>query len=421
MRFEGATSVDIIRTVFTVIFAVIQFVFLTGMLPAFVRPFIKDRDYKIPDGSNALTVAILLPFHKEHPASMLRTVRSIIHQDYPRDLMRVYLVINKGDQVTTKNIPYIENIFKASKITVKTITTDGGPLGKPHSMNQALKHIHEDVVVVFDADDFVQHNYISQVVASISEGATAVTTRVYRVGERGLHSKLILLDTFIWYNLYMPVYIKLSGYVPLSGEGLGVRRDYLEKIGGFPNSITEDAFLTVELATDGRRIAYLQNSHIVERAPLTFRALLKQRVRWFRGYYECIAEILRRRKSIGYINTIKILPAYMGPLISLATTLSFTIFTAYLIALVLHIPTLVAFITETIKGPVYYLAASLFFGGNLYFISMLNYYSSDTRFERYAPYIYLAFVYWYVIGITALVALFAREISWYKTERISHA
>ncbi len=407
---------------FKVIFIIIQIVFMIGVIPAFLRPFVSFTSEKERMEENhvdpKLTVAILLPFHREHPASMVRTVKSIIHQDYPRELINAYVVVDHEDEITKKNVPYIENILKASRIRVRTVITHGGSLGKPDSMNEALKHIKEDVVMVFDADDIVPPDYVSKAVSKIVEGATAVTTKVYRKGGR-LHSNFLLLDTFIWYNIYMPIYMRVAGYAPMSGEGLTVRREYLERLGGFPRSITEDAYLTIELASHGRRMEYLNDTCIVEQAPLTFRALLKQRIRWFKGYYECLTELLRRKKFIGTLRTLVMVPAYMGPLMAMATTLSYTIFMSYIFGMVFHIHTILTLIKETINGPIYYVAASLFFGGNLFFISTVTYYSADTSIERYAPYIYLAFIYWYIIGLTAIVALLVRELRWYRTERIA--
>jgi len=401
------------------IFILIQTIFIIGVAPILSRPLINPT--RVQDQSkfrDNIKVAVLLPFHKEHPLSVMRTARSIANQTYPPELITVYILIEGEDNITRRSIPTLVNFFRFRGMSVRVIYTQSTYIGKPRAMNQALPHVEEDVVVVFDADDIVPEKYISLVVGEIKKGAAAVTTKVYRLGDR-LHSKFIALDTFIWYDIYLPVYMKFIGYAPMSGEGLAVRREILNKIGGFPESLTEDAYLTIELAKIGEKISYLDSIFIIERAPLSFKALINQRMRWFKGYYECLRALWRYRRDLGHLKTLKLAVTYMGPIISMATTLSYTIFFFYIFGSLFGAVYITSLIKSAISGPVYYLAAFMFFGGNLFFTGIILYYFSDTRFESYTPYIYVAFIYWYIIGIVALLSLFSSR-EWYKTERIGY-
>ncbi len=400
-------------------FILIQMIFIVGVAPSLSRPLIKStQTQNQPMFNHDIKVAVLLPFHKEHPLSVMRTARSVANQTYLPELITVYVLIEGEDNITQRSIPVLVNFLRFRGMNVKVIYTRSTYIGKPRAMNQALPYIEEDVIIVFDADDIVPEDYISSVVAEIKKGAAAVTTKVYRIGEK-LHSKFIALDTFIWYDIYLPVYMKFVGYAPMSGEGLAVRKDVLNKIGGFPESLTEDAYLTIELARIGEKISYIDSTFIVERAPLSFKALINQRMRWFKGYYECLYALWKYRRNLGHLKALKLAITYMGPAISMATTLSYTIFFSYVFGGIFDIISITNLIQGAINGVLYYLAAFMFFGGNMFFTGIILYYFSDTRFESYTPYIYVAFVYWYIIGIVALLSLFSPR-KWYKTERINN-
>jgi len=403
------------------LFILIQGVFIIGVAPVFSRLFLAGADKKYSPSAprSYVRVAVLLPFHREHEISIMRTARSITNQTYPPELITIYLLVENGDMITGSAIPLLLALFRSRGMNIRVIYTESSYIGKPRALNQALPHIKEEVIIIFDADDMVPENYISSAVLEIVNGAAAVTTKVYRVGNR-LHSRFLALDTFIWYDIYLPVYMKLVGYAPMSGEGLTVRRDVLEKIGGFPESLTEDAYLTLELAKLGEKMFYLNSVFIIERSPFSFTALLKQRIRWFKGYYECITAIVKQSGIIGYMRTPGLLITYMGPIISMATTASYTILFMYLFGALFGINPVVNLIEKAISGYVYYLAAFMFFGGNLFITAVIIYHFSDTRLESYTPYIYLAFAYWYIIGLVAFVSLFSPR-KWYKTERIHHA
>ncbi|GAB6102519.1 glycosyltransferase [Thermococcus atlanticus] len=399
-------------------FILIQAVFLAGVAPILSCPFVrtgKTKSETLKQVNDPLRVAVVLPFYREQLPSIMRTAKSIAGQNYPPELITVYILVERMDDVTKSGVPILESFLSFSGFNVRTIYTNSSHLGKPDALNQALPYITEDVVMIFDADDIVPMDYISLAVEKINRGAGAVTTKVYRIGE-SIHSKFLALDTFIWYDIYLPVYTAIIGYAPMSGEGLTVRRDVLEKIGGFPGSLTEDAYLTIELAKNGERMEYLDSVYIVEHAPATFKALINQRMRWFKGYYECLRGLWKSRKALGYKKLMGIGLTYMGPVISMATTASYTLLFLYLGGILVGSSSLVGTIENSITGLIYYIAMFMFLGGNLFFTLVIAYHFSDTVFESYTPYIYIAFAYWYIIGLVAFFSIFSPR-RWYKTER----
>ncbi|MCD6324200.1 MAG: glycosyltransferase, partial [Desulfurococcales archaeon] len=189
----------------------------------------------------------------------------------------------------------------------------------------------------------------------------------------------------------------------------------LEEIGGFPRKLTEDAYLTMMLAEKGFKIAYLSDTFIVEKAPKTFSAHLKQRLRWFQGYLECLPSLISRFRVLG-VRSALLLLLYASPIAALFTTFSNTLFAAYWIAKALGVVSVSEFIVRSIVPPVFYWGLTLLVVGNLFLIYYILYTVADSRYRSLSPYVYLLPLYWFVNGCVAFVSFVAPR-TWRKTVR----
>src|SRR5205814_3178920 len=109
---------------------------------------------------------------------------------------------------------------------------------------------------------------------------------------RSILSEFLFIDTAFWFRKYIPFVLKLAGGMPLSGEGLFVSTSVLNEVGGFPEVLTEDAYLGIVLTEKGKRFG-LVSSVITEKAPRNVRAHFVQRLRWNRGYLTCLLRLMR--------------------------------------------------------------------------------------------------------------------------------
>src|SRR3984957_10957687 len=85
-----------------------------------------------------------------------------------------------------------------------------------------------------------------------------------------------------------------TGFVPLGGNTVFIRRELLERAGGWPLSITEDCALGVRLSAEfGAKVATAYSARLTTREetpPSIFNkevgSLFWQRDRWIRGFIE---------------------------------------------------------------------------------------------------------------------------------------
>ncbi len=367
--------------------------------------------------SKRLRVGVLIPLYREGPESVLKTLKSVAKQTYDKSLMRVYLIIEDHDGDTEESVKQVRSYLRKSKIRYRVIRVNSSrKYGKAEALNEALKHLRgEDFVVIFDADDEVPPNYIEEVASEMCSGASAVTTKVYRVGS-GLHAKLLTLDTLFWYDVILPALTNLSRYVPLSGEGLAVTTEFLKKIGGFPKVLTEDAYLVLKLAESRSNLSYLSETFIIEKAPKSLYYHLKQRLRWFQGYYQCLAELSKKLGKLGMKEVVTLLISYASPIAAIATLISDVIFLTYWAAYLARSLNVLGAITAMYPPPIFYWGLALLVIGNLLLIYLLLYTLADSRFEKYSPYVLLMPLYWLLNGLVAVAALVAPR-EWRKTVR----
>jgi 1,2-diacylglycerol 3-beta-glucosyltransferase len=85
----------------------------------------------------------------------------------------------------------------------------------------------------------------------------------------------------------------LGGMVCVAGNGLLLRREALDEVGGWnEDALTEDIDLSVRFHLAGWEIRYCNEAIVWEEAVVHLRPLMRQRVRWFEGAFRCLGDHL---------------------------------------------------------------------------------------------------------------------------------
>ena len=352
------------------------------------------------DIDNFPFVAILLPLYREELDDILPTVNSIIGQDYPKNRIGVFVILEHDDDITSNHIGLLKDMLERHGIRTFVAINNDPRSSKAYALNKALPLIPKEyeALVIYDAGDMVfDKAHLRKVARLISEGIDVVGNKVYRVGENFL-SKLSFIDTLLWCNVALPGLFKTLGYPLFSGEGLAVSRSFLEKIAGFPNKLTEDAYLSIYLAYFKSK-ACLLNVVIYEGAPQTLRSLIKQRIRWYRGYFECLGDVLfKYSKKLEANDLLKLVLAYMEPLALLSSLISLII---VLMSIYVSVPSILL---------------GLAYASTLAVLTAPLYLILDLKVKDKVALIMP--LYWFFQGFIVLIALLPMHIPWFKTTRI---
>jgi cellulose synthase/poly-beta-1,6-N-acetylglucosamine synthase-like glycosyltransferase len=190
-------------------------------------------------------------------------------------------------------------------------------------------------------------------------------------------------------------------------------------VGGFPEVLTEDAYLGIMLTERNKRFG-LVSSVITEKAPRNIRAHFVQRLRWNRGYLTCLVRLARsnlclRRKcalSLPFLTPLSCSLAFLGWVLILSqwalTAVSGVVIPETTYSLVPH--PLYARVVDS-------WATALFLVGIPLCVVSYIHTLKVSGMRRSIPFVFLLPYYWTFIGLAATCSFFKDTQNWGRTER----
>jgi cellulose synthase/poly-beta-1,6-N-acetylglucosamine synthase-like glycosyltransferase len=372
-------------------------------------------------GAEKLSFDIIVPLRDE--AEVIgETLNGLLRQTHPR----VHIVVSlcDDDEETAEAVRRVvrENA-QGRRITI--IADHYVNPTKAQQLNRALQVCMGDVVGVIDAEDDVAEDLLVHAEALLwSSGADVVQggVQLMNLGS-GLGQWFQVhnvLEYFFWFTSRMAFHAS-TGFVPLAGNTLFLRREILERAGGWPLSITEDCALGVKLSTEfGAKVVTAYSAKLTTREeapPSIFNketgSLFWQRDRWIRGFLEEFIAgrwlkmpTVRQRIFAGYILATPILQA-----------LSFFLLpTSILLGLVTATPVGVALLLFTPYIPIGLTLATQLIGLHDFCAK----YGKRASPWHYVSIVCLAPLYQVVLSGAAAVAVYkyvTGDKTWYKTGR----
>jgi cellulose synthase (UDP-forming) len=189
---------------------------------------------------------------------------------------------------------------------------------KSGNLNNALRHIDGDFVVVLDADHVVRRQFLSRTLGFFRDERVALVQipQVYYNVDSYQHvlsprRRRLWHESSIFHHVMQPGADRY-GAAFFVGTGAVLRRSALDGIGGFATgSITEDIHTSMRLHAAGWRSVYLDEALGFLLAPETPFAYTLQRLRWAQGAMQILRREnpallpgLSRWQRIGYLNSL---------------------------------------------------------------------------------------------------------------------
>lgn len=145
---------------------------------------------------------------------------------------------------------------------------------------------HVDGYFVFDADNLLAVDYITEMNKCFAEGHEIITS--YR-NTKNFDTNMVSSAYGIHFyrstmSLHRPRAILKTG-THLTGTGYLLHSSLLAD-GWLGHSLTEDAELTIQLATEGRQVAYCETAVFFDEQPTDLATACKQRLRWSKGHLQ---------------------------------------------------------------------------------------------------------------------------------------
>ncbi len=211
-------------------------------------------------------------------------LQSIAKQDYPSELLDVFVIADNCTDATAE-------IAKQYGATVYT-RVDHEKVGKGYALHDLIEHIRSDgaldrydAFLIFDADNVLRQDYISQINRTCSDGYDAFCG--YR-NSKNYGDNWVSAGYAIWYlheSTHMNRSRSLLGTSGIvNGTGFGFTRRVLELCGEWKFfTLTEDIEFNTWCVTHGVRVGYCHEAMAYDEQPARFRQSWRQRTRWAQG------------------------------------------------------------------------------------------------------------------------------------------
>jgi cellulose synthase/poly-beta-1,6-N-acetylglucosamine synthase-like glycosyltransferase len=229
--------------------------------------------------------AVVAALHREESV-VADLVAALDRLDYPREKLRVSLVVEEDDATTRAALAALALPPQMETIVV----APGRPRTKPRALNVALAGVDADLFVIYDAEDRPDPDQLRKAAARFAAAPSDLACLQARLhidnaGET-LLTRLFALDYAGLFEVINPGLAALGWPMLLGGTSNHFRVAALREVGGWDAwNVTEDADLGLRLARAGYAVGTLRST-TWEEAPTTFAAWAAQRRRWLKGWMQ---------------------------------------------------------------------------------------------------------------------------------------
>ena len=255
---------------------------------------------------------------------------SLRRQDYPSDLFTVFVAADNCTDGTAQ--------AARGHGAVVYERFDRQRVGKGYALDFLLRKIQRDYgsqfdgFFVFDADNLLQPDYITQMNRTFCDGYGIVTS--YR-NSKNFGDNWISAGYALWFlreaEQLNHARMLLGTSCAVSGTGFLFSRQVLEHHGGWKFFLlTEDIEFTIASVLDGYTVGYCKDAMLFDEQPVTFRQSWRQRMRWAKGYLQVfrvygarlLGGIFRGKGFACFDMSMAILPAIVLTLVGMTVNLA---------------------------------------------------------------------------------------------------
>ncbi len=275
--------IDVLQIVSIIFTTIVSLCFAHQIIYLFVPFIVKPKAHK---EEKLHKYAVMIAARNEE-AVLPHLIKSIKDQDYPAELVDIYVVADNCTDGTAR-------VSRACGATVFE-RFNKEQIGKGYALDYLIGNIAQnggleryDAFMVFDADNLLDRKFMRNINQTLSDG--------YRVfcgcrGSKNFGTNWITSGYGHWFLRESALMNRARTLVGASsivnGTGFGFTREVLEKVGGWKFfTLSEDTEFCAWCATNGIQVGYCHEALFFDEQPAGFRDSLRQRVRWLQGGME---------------------------------------------------------------------------------------------------------------------------------------
>ena len=244
------------------------------------KPLIEEKDNKF---------MAIIPAHNEEQV-IQNLVESLKHQNYPKELLDIYVIADNCTDNTAKIAQ------QAGAIVLERNEEDPSKKTKGAALQWFLnKKIEEnadyDAFCIFDADNIVDSNFFKAMNKKLCQGEEVV--QGYRDIKNPSDSWVSAgYAIFYWtmHRFYHLARYNLGLSALLNGTGFMVKFDIIKPTGWDTKTLTEDIEFSLKRIIQGKRVGWSTEAIVYDEQPVGFKQSWSQRSRWTIGHMQCLKE-----------------------------------------------------------------------------------------------------------------------------------
>ncbi|QDR80643.1 glycosyltransferase family 2 protein [Sporomusa termitida] len=258
----------------------------------------KRHEDKITTPKN--TFAVIVAAHNEEQV-IGQLVENLHVLNYPQELYDIYVVADNCKDSTA------QIARNAGALVYERFNLE--QRGKGYAMEWMFEKLFAlkkqyDAVVVFDADNLVDPNFLSEMNNRLCKGEKVIQGYLNAKNPNDTWiAATFAISFWVVNHIWHLAKYNLGLSSVLGGTGMCISADILKKFGWGATCLTEDMEFTMKTLLIGIRTTWAHDAIVYDEKPLTFMQSCKQRKRWAQGHFDVagryipklLAEGIRRR------------------------------------------------------------------------------------------------------------------------------
>ncbi|SDD42442.1 glycosyltransferase family 2 protein [Sporomusa acidovorans] len=246
------------------------------------------------------TFAVIVAAHNEEQV-IGQLVENLHVLNYPRNLYDIYVI---ADNCKDKTAQIAKN---AGAIVYERFNLE--QRGKGYAMEWMFEKLFSqkkqyDAVVVFDADNLVDTNFLLEMNNRLCKGEKVIQGYLDAKNPNDTWiSATFAISFWVVNHVWHLAKYNLGLSSVLGGTGMCISTDILKRFGWGATCLTEDMEFTMKVLLIGIRTTWAHDAIVYDEKPLTFKQAWNQRKRWAQGHFDVagrfipklIAEGIKRR------------------------------------------------------------------------------------------------------------------------------
>ncbi len=241
--------------------------------------FLMSRQDKPPTPTVPRSVNVVVPTYNEAD-SIVDCLDSLVKMECPEISHSIYVLDDNSSDGTPEMVERYSGRV--------TLIERSSRASKADALNYAVENLQGDIFAVLDADCIAGRRWLADLVfplcresVGISTGSILVRNRCASLLARAQSCEM----AFLCHQLMRPVE-RVGMLYSINGNNFAFSRSCWEEAGGFDSSkLTEDTDFAIKTRRAGLQIAFAP-ARVFTRVPASLGAFLRQRRRWYIGWYQ---------------------------------------------------------------------------------------------------------------------------------------